>query len=73
MGDIPLRIPKLWRGSYFPSFLEPRRRAKKALLAVIQIAYVQGVTTRKVDELVQSLRLEGDGQKPGIPDLQRAG
>jgi putative transposase len=59
VGDIPLRIPKLRRGSYFPSFLEPRRRAEKALLAVIQTAYVQGVSTRKVDQLVQSLGLEG--------------
>lgn len=59
VGDIPLRIPKLRRGSYFPSFLEPRRRAEKALLAVIQTAYVEGVSTRKVDQLVQSLGLEG--------------
>ncbi len=59
VGDIPLRIPKLRRGSYFPSFLEPRRRAEKALMAVIQTAYVEGVSTRKVDQLVQSLGLEG--------------
>jgi transposase-like protein len=62
VGDIPLRIPKLRRGSYFPSFLEPRRRAEKALLAVIQTAYVEGVSTRKVDQLVQSLGLEGMDQ-----------
>jgi transposase-like protein len=49
----------LRRGSYFPSFLEPRRRAEKALLAVIQSAYVEGVSTRKVDHLVQALGLEG--------------
>jgi transposase-like protein len=59
VGDISLRIPKLRRGSYFPSFLEPRRRAEKALMAVIQTAYVEGVSTRKVDQLVQSLGLEG--------------
>jgi putative transposase len=59
VGEIPLRIPKLRRGSYFPSFLEPRRRAEKALIAVIQTAYVEGVSTRKVDQLVQSLGLEG--------------
>jgi transposase-like protein len=59
VGDIPLRIPKLRRGSYFPSFLEPRRRAEKALMAVIQTAYVEGVSTRKVDQLVQALGLEG--------------
>lgn len=59
VGDIPLRIPKLRRGSYFPSFLEPRRRAEKALMAVIQSAYVEGVSTRKVDDLVQALGLAG--------------
>jgi len=56
-GEIPLRIPKLRQGSYFPSFLEPRRQAERALLAVIQSAYVEGVSTRKVDELVQALGL----------------
>jgi transposase-like protein len=59
VGEIPLRIPKLRQGSYFPSFLEPRRRAERALMAVIQSAYVEGVSTRKVDELVQGLGLEG--------------
>ncbi|MGD2253715.1 MAG: IS256 family transposase [Anaerolineales bacterium] len=59
VGEIPLQIPKLRRGSYFPSFLEPRRRAERALLAVIQSAYVEGVSTRKVDDLVQALGLTG--------------
>jgi putative transposase len=59
VGEIPLRIPKLRSGSYYPSFLEPRRRAERALLAVIQTAYVEGVSTRKVDELVQALGLTG--------------
>jgi len=59
VGEIPLRIPKLRQGTYFPSFLEPRRRAERALLAVIQSAYVEGVSTRKVDELVQALGLTG--------------
>lgn len=59
VGDIVLRIPKLREGSYFPSLLEPRRRAERALVAVIQQAYVQGVSTRKVDELVQALGLVG--------------
>lgn len=54
-----LRIPKLREGSYFPSFLEPRRLAERALVAVIQEAYVHGVSTRKVDELVQALGLGG--------------
>jgi len=59
VGELPLRIPKLRHGTYFPSFLEPRRRAERALLAVIQAAYVEGVSTRKVDELVQALGLTG--------------
>jgi putative transposase len=58
-GSIPLRIPKLRQGSYFPSFLEPRRRAEKALVAVIQEAYLQGVSTRAVDDLVQALGATG--------------
>jgi len=59
VGDIGLRIPKVRQGSYFPSFLEPRRRAERALLAVIQAAYVEGVSTRRVDDLVQALGLGG--------------
>ena len=58
-GDIPLRIPKLRQGSYFPSLLEPRRRAEQALLAVVQQAYIEGVSTRKVDDLLQALGLTG--------------
>jgi len=58
-GDVELRIPKLRQGSYFPSFLEPRRTAEKALAAVIQEAYVQGVSTRSVDELVQAMGMSG--------------
>jgi putative transposase len=54
-GRIDLAIPKLRKGSYFPSFLEPRRTAEKALVAVIQEAYVQGVSTRAVDDLVRSM------------------
>lgn len=54
-GTVELRIPKLRRGSYFPSFLEPRRAAEKALVAVIQEAYIQGVSTRSVDALVQTM------------------
>ena len=52
-GSVDLKIPKLRKGSYFPAFLEPRRTAEKALAAVIQEAYVQRVSTRSVDELVQ--------------------
>jgi putative transposase len=57
VGSIELAIPKLRQGSYFPSFLEPRRRAEQALVAVVQEAYVNGVSTRKVDRLVQQLGL----------------
>ena len=56
-GTLELQIPKLRRGSYFPSFLEPRRRSEQALLAVIQQCYVGGVSTRRVDQLVESLGL----------------
>ncbi len=58
-GTVELRIPKLRKGSYFPGFLEPRRLAEKALTAVIQEAYVQGISTRSVDDLVRTLGLEG--------------
>src|SRR5512133_1564163 len=54
-GRIELQIPRLRRGSYFPSFLEPRRTAEKALTAVIQEAYIQGVSTRAVDDLVKAM------------------
>ena len=58
-GAIDLRIPKLRQGSYFPSFLEPRRTAEKALMAVIQEAYLQGVSTRAVDDLVRAMGATG--------------
>lgn len=54
-GTVELRIPKLRKGSYFPGFLKPRRMAEKALTAVVQEAYVQGVSTRSVDDLVQAM------------------
>jgi putative transposase len=56
-GELELAIPKLRRGSYFPSFLEPRKRSEQALVSVVQEAYVAGVSTRKVDQLVESLGL----------------
>jgi len=59
VGEVPLRIPKLRRGSYFPELLEPRKRSEKALLAVVQQAYIEGVSTRKVDDLVKALGLSG--------------
>lgn len=58
-GTVELRIPKLRKGSYFPAFLEPRRLAEKALTAVVQEAYVQGISTRSVDDLVRALGMEG--------------
>ena len=58
-GTVELRIPKLRHGSYFPGFLEPRRMAEKALTAVIQEAYIQGISTRSVDDLVKALGMEG--------------
>src|ERR1700760_303396 len=58
-GTVELRIPKLRQGSYFPCFLEPRRMAEKALTAVIQEAYIQGVSTRSVDDLVQAMGMTG--------------
>jgi putative transposase len=58
-GTVELRIPKLRKGSYFPAFLEPRRMSEKALTAVIQEAYVQGVSTRSVDDLVQAMGMSG--------------
>ena len=58
-GSIALRIPKLRKGSYFPGFLDPRRAAEKALTAVIQGAYIQGISTRSVDSLVRALGMGG--------------
>lgn len=59
VGSVPLKIPRLRMSSYFPSLLEPRRRVEQALLSVIQEAYVLGVSTRKVETLVQALGLNG--------------
>ena len=59
VGTLGLQVPRGRDGSYFPSLLEPRRRAERALVSVVQEAYVQGVSTRRVDELVQALGLQG--------------
>ncbi len=59
VGTLPIRIPKLREGSYFPALLEPRRRAERALLSVVQEAYTLGVSTRKVDDLVKALGMDG--------------
>jgi putative transposase len=55
LGEVSLAVPKLREGTYFPSFLEPRRMAEKALLAAVQTAYVQGVSTRRVEQLMETL------------------
>ncbi|MCI4681659.1 IS256 family transposase [Rhodoblastus acidophilus] len=59
LGTLELKIPKLRKGSYFPGFLEPRKTAERALVAVIQEAWIQGVSTRKVDDLVQAMGMSG--------------
>jgi putative transposase len=59
VGTIELRVPRVRDGSYFPSLLDPRKRGERALVAVVQEAYVQGVSTRRVDELVQALGISG--------------
>jgi putative transposase len=59
LGSLQRRIPKLRQGSYFPPFLEPRKTAEKALVTVIQEAWIGGVSTRRVDELVQAMGLAG--------------
>ena len=64
-GTVELRIPKLRSGSYFPGFLEPRRMAEKALTAVIQEAYVQGISTRSVDDLVKAMGMSGISKSQG--------
>jgi len=58
-GTVDLQIPRLRKGSYFPGFLEPRRMAEKALTTVIQEAYIQGISTRSVDDLVQAMGMSG--------------
>ena len=58
-GTVELRIPKLRKGSYFPGFLEPRRMAERALTTVIQEAYVHGISTRSLDDLVKALGMDG--------------
>ena len=65
-GDVELRIPKLRKGSYFPGFLEPRRMAEKALTAVIQESYVQGISTRSVDDLVGALGVDSGIKKSEV-------
>jgi len=59
VGSIELRVPRVRDGGYYPALLEPRRRGERALVAVVQEAYVQGVSTRRVDDLVKALGMNG--------------
>ena len=59
VGTIELQVPRVRDGSFFPSLLEPRRRAERALVSVVQEAYIQGISTRRVDDLVQALGMQG--------------
>ncbi len=70
-GTVELRIPKLRKGSYFPGFLEPRRMAEKALTAVVQEAYVHGVSTRSVDDLVKAMGMSGISKSQSLPPRRR--
>jgi putative transposase len=65
VGTVELRVPRVRDGSFFPSLLDPRKRAERALVAVVQEAYVQGVSTRRVDDLVQALGLQGISKSQG--------
>ena len=58
-GTVDLRIPRLWKGSYFPGFLETRRLAGKALSAVVQEACIEGISMRSVDDLVKAMGMKG--------------
>ena len=69
-GDLELRIPKLRTGSFFPSLLERRRRSDQALFAVVMEAYLHGVTTCKVDDLVRALGADTGISRSGLPRLR---
>ena len=72
VGTVELKIPKLRKGSCFPSFLEPRRMAEKVLTAVIREAYIQGVSTRSVDDLVKATGMSGISiSKPDVATMRR--
>ena len=71
-GDVQLRIPKLRKGSFFPSILEPRRRIDQALYAVVMEAYVRGISTRAVDDLVEAMGVEAGISKSEVSRI-RAG
>ena len=70
LGTLNLRVPKLRQGSYFPGFLEARKTSEQALVAVIQEAWISGVSTRRVDELVQAMGLERHFEEHGVEAVQ---
>ena len=72
VGTVGLRISKLRTGSYFPSILEARTRAEKALGGVVAQCYVEGVSTRRVDDVAQGDGRRGDLQVAGVTHLRRA-
>jgi len=72
-GDVPLRIPKLRKGSFYPSILEPRRRIDQALYAVVMEAYVHGVSTRSVDDLVAALGIDSGISKSEVSRICEGG
>ena len=71
LGSLQLRVPKLRQGSYFQPFLEPRKTAEKALVTVIQEAWIGGVSTRRVDELVQAMGPQRYLEEPSLQAVQR--
>jgi hypothetical protein len=71
VGTVELKVPRVRDSSYFPSLLEPRRKAERALSAVVQKAYVHGVSTRKVDELVNALVMGGISKSLTSPSSAR--
>ena len=73
VGTIELQVPRVRDGSFFPSLLEPRRRAEKALVAVVQEAYVQGISTRRVRRPGPGAGHAGHQQEPGQPAVRRVG
>ena len=72
VGTVELQIPRVREGSYLPSFLEPRRRAERALAAVVAQCYVEGVSTRRVEDIAQAMGHHQPVQVPGLPGLRRA-
>ena len=72
VGTVELKVPRVRDGGYFPSLLEPRRRAERALSAVVQEAYVHGVSTRKVDDLVKALGMSGISKSLMSPNCVRS-